>query len=89
MIEASVSTGSIKPHQCSLFSRSLLGVMATSFPGYVRGPPESVDGPHRYLYGLRRYLCSWFDHKPNHEVVRIMETVLKELGEYPMLQVSS
>jgi len=80
LIEASISMGSIRPHQCSLFSRSLLGVMATSFPGYVRGVPESV--------GLHRYLYSWFDYKPNHEVLRIMQTVLKELGEYPRFQVS-
>ena len=82
-IEYSVEKSRIKPHQCSLFSRSLLGVMATSFPGYVTGPPESVGG-------LRRHLYSWFDPcKPNDEVLSITRNVLRELSEYSRSQVLS
>jgi len=79
-IEDDVSLNRIKPHQCSLFSRSLLGVMATLFHGYAMGQPESVDGP---LYGL---LYSWFDfHKRNHEVLKVTQNVLRGLSEYPLL----
>ena len=86
IIEDDVSLDNIKPHQCSLFSRSLLGVIATLFPGYAMGRPESMDGPLHYLYGL---LHAWFDfRKPNHKVLKITRNVLKELSEHPTSQVS-
>lgn len=82
-IETDVEENRIKPHQCSLFSRSLLAVMATSFPGYERGPPECVDAPRRRSW-LRSLLYFRFDsrdsRKPNHEVLRIAHDVLRELN---------
>jgi len=87
-IEDAVSGGRIKPHQCSLFSRSLLGVTAASFPGYVTEPPEAMSGYRHHMYGLRRHLYSWFDfYNPNHEVLEITWKVLN--GESSKLQVSS
>ena len=87
IIKTAGMVGRIEPHQCSLFARSLLGVLATSFPGYVMEPPESVDEPLHYMYGL---LYSWFDlGKPNDVALGVVQSVLSELSEYPRLQVSS
>ena len=85
MIEDDVSLGRIKPHQCSLFARSVLAVMTTLFPGYVMVLPGPVDGPLHHLYGL---LYSWFD-KRNYEVLKVTQGVLRQLSECATSQVSS
>ncbi|KIM56299.1 hypothetical protein SCLCIDRAFT_1220461 [Scleroderma citrinum Foug A] len=84
IIKTAGMMGRIEPHQCSLFARSLLGVLATSFPGYVMEPPESVDEPLHHMYGL---LYSWFDlGKPNDVALRVVQSVMdvRVASESPM-----
>ena len=76
LIDESTLMDGTKPHQCSLFSRSLLGVLAASFPEYKMQAPASsklVD----YLYSLLNL------YKSNSEVLTMTCKGFHSLRKHP------
>ena len=76
LIEEFVLVDGIKSHQCSLFSRSLLGVLAASFPEYKLQAPESS--------GLLNYVYSWLNlYRSTSEVLTMTRKGFHSLREHP------
>ena len=76
LIEESTLADGMKPHQCPLFSRSLLGVLAASFSEYKMQAPESS--------GLLDYIYSWLNlYRSTNEVLTMTRKGFHSLREHP------
>ena len=76
-IEISISEGRLASHQCTLFSRSLFGAIAASFPDYVQQQPDSKRGCR---HGLRTALG--FYKKMDVDVFTMVMVALGSPREY-------